>query len=184
MMANKFVDLHFDLEKAKKFQDVLDKHSVKFNLVDRLTEIENEYKNENYTVRDVEDELENLYVTFEQCKKIYKKKFDYYEDTAIIYFHDMTVTMPEEVIDTELPFEFGDDYKDFKTPKDIDEYLTMLEDKVKFFKEKSKNPKIKKLNKMIKDAEKRKVKAMEEFNTEIDKYKQQIEKISKIHEDF
>lgn len=49
---------------------------------------------------------------------------------------------------------------------------------------KSKNPKIKKLNKMIKDAEKRREKAMEEFDIEVNKYKQQIEKINKIHEDF
>ena len=184
MEDNDFVKLHFDLEKAKKYQAVLDRHDVKYNLVDKLADIENEYKNKNYTVSDVDDELESLYVTFDMCKKIYNKKMEDYEDTAIIYFYDMTVLLPEETIGSNHPFSFEDYYEEFKTPKDIDDYLTMLENKFNSFNEKRKNPKIKKLNKMIKDAEKRKEKAVEEFEKEIDKYKQQIAKINKIHEDF
>lgn len=184
MVDNDFVKLHFDIEKAKKYQAVLDRHEVKFNLVDKLTDIENDYNNKKYTVNDVDDELESLYVTFDMCKKIYNKKMADYEDTAIIYFHDMTVLLPEETIGYNYPFNFEDNYEDFNKPEDIDKYLTMLEDKFNSFNEKSKNPKIKKLNKMIKDAEKRKEKAMEEFEKEIDKYKQQIAKINKIHEDF
>ena len=45
MIDNDFVKLHFDIEKAKKFQTILDKHKVKFNLVDKLIDIESEYKN-------------------------------------------------------------------------------------------------------------------------------------------
>ena len=37
---------------------------------------------------------------------------------------------------------------------------------------------------MIKDAEKRREKVIEEFDKVVNKYKQQIEKINKIHEDF
>ena len=184
MIENDFVKLHFDIEKAKKYQAVLDKHKVKFNLVDKLIDIESEYKNKNYSATDVDDELESLYVTFDMCKKIYNKKMIDFEDTAIIYFHDMTVLIPYESIECNQPFNFEDDYDDFKTPEDIDEYLTKLENMVNSFNEKSKNPKIKKLNKMIKDAEKRREKAMEEFDIEVNKYKQQIEKINKIHEDF
>lgn len=184
MIENDFVKLHFDIEKAKKYQAILDKHEVKFNLVDRLTDIENDYKNKKFTALDVNDELESLHVTYDMCKKIYNKKMDDYEDTAIIYFYDMTVLIPEETIEYNYPFSFEDDYEDFNKPEDIDKYLTMLEDKFNSFNEKSKNPNIKKLNKMIKDVEKRKEKVIEEFDKEVNKYKQQIEKISKIHEDF
>lgn len=184
MVDNDFVRLHFDIEKAKKYQAVLDRHDVKYNLVDKLIKIENEYKNKNYTSSDVDDELESLYVTYDMCKKIYNKKMIDYEDTAIIYFYDMTVLLPEETIGNNYPFNFDADYEDFNKPEDIDKYLTMLENKVNSFNEKRKNPKIKKLNKMIKDAEKRREKTMEEFDKEIDKYKQQIAKINKIHEDF
>lgn len=181
-MINEFIKLTFDKAKAKEYQKVLDAHGIKFNLVKKLEDIVNDYHKDSININEAYEEIEGLCIEVEDCPRIYNKKYvDGCE--GLIFFGDSTILMPnEDVEDNQI--EFGDDYVEYHTPADLDAKLTHIEEKVKLVELQSKDPEIKKLKKKIAAAEKRKKDAIDLIDVEIDKYKQQIKKLTAINKDF
>lgn len=180
--------LNFDT--IKEFQDVLDKHNVKFNYYEKCKKFQ-EKLDKGKSIDDLDLEFEVFLKDYKELNKIVKNKFfkeNIKDDEGIIFLFDngsfvSCMSFNDDIIefiDGEL---YGDDI-DIDTAEDLDEALTNVENQARIINACLENKTIKTCLDKISEIENMKRETSDRRDEEIDKLKKQIIKIAELQKDF
>lgn len=180
-----------DLDIVKKFQDVLDKHNVKFNYYEKCKKLQ-EKLDKGKSIDDLDLEFEVFLKNYKELNKIVKNKFfkeNIKNDEGIIFLFDngsivncMTFNddINELIFDEQL---YGNDV-DIDTAEDLDEALTKVENQARIINACLENKTIKTCLNKISEIENMKRESLDRKDEEIMKLKKQIVKIVELQKDF
>jgi len=182
---------NINLDTIKEFQDVLDKHNVKFNYYEKCKKFQ-EKLDKGKSIDDLDLEFEVFLNDYKELNKIVKNKFfkeKIKNDEGIIFlFNNGSIlncmTFNDDI--NELIFNdnlYGDDV-DIDTAEDLDEALTNIENQARIINACLENKTIKTCLDRISEIENMKRESLYRENEEIVKLKKQIIKIVDLQKDF
>lgn len=182
---------NINLDAVKEFQDVLDKHNVKFNYYEKCKKLQ-EKLDRGKSIDDLNLEFEVFLKDYKALNKIIKNKFfkeNIKNDEGIIFLFDNgsivnCMTFNDNI--NELIFYdslYGDDI-DIDTAEDLDEALTKVENQARIINACLENKTIKTCLDRISEIEDMKRETLNREDEEIVKLKKQIVKITELQKDF
>ena len=182
---------NINLDIIKEFQDVLDKHNVKFNYYEKCKKFQ-EKLNKGKSIADLDLDFEVFLKDYKELNKIVKNKFfkeKIKNDEGIIFLFENgsilnCMTFNDDI--NELIFNdslYGEDvYID--TAEDLDKALTNVENQARIINACLENKTIKTCLDKISEIEDSKIETLNREDEEIVKLKKQIVKIVDLHKDF
>lgn len=182
---------NINLDKVKEFQDVLDKHNVKFNYYEKCKKFQEKLE-KGKSIDDLDLEFEVFLKDYKELNKIVKNKFfkeKIKNDDGIIFlFNDGSFVSCMTFNDNINEFIFHDDIYgddvDIDTAEDLDEALTNIENQARIINACLENKTIKTCLDRISEIEDMKIESLNREDEEIVKLKKQIKKITDLQKDF
>ena len=182
---------NINLDTVKEFQDVLDKHNVKFNYYEKCKKFQEKLDRGN-SIDDLDLKFEVYLKDYKELNKIVKNKFfkeNIKNDEGIIFLFNNgsfvnCMTFNDDI--NELIFNdnlYGDDV-DIDTAEDLDEALTNIENQARIINACLENKTIKTCLDRISEIEDMKRETLNREDEEIVKLKKQIVKITELQKDF